>query len=490
MEREVLAMTFLALTPAIYVNAKQYNIAGDGSTDDTTNIQNLFNTVSSGTCIIFPASTYLVSASLLYPGNIRIIGAGDSDGGTVFKVKTGTALTTPVLCSADWYNNSSTCGNPVEISDIQINGNNAMSGTAAHGFVSMNFWSSFDRITIKNVAGDGFLFSAQSQNGTHISNTCVEAKISRIQVRTCGGDGVHIKDNGSGLNSCTDGFLRDCLITGTGARGINNEMSPGWIVEGNHVYGTVTDAISLSKCYATRNIGNYVDGFGSGSSSFIAGISMSCLDGRGSSCIGNHVGFDSGSTATGIYHGIRITGAGSSTTVCTVAHNTVAGGNQSGSLGYVLQTNSSQVGHPWTIYFHDNDSTGVATRLFQDSNVTGGDVKIIGHLGSEGAAVTAAAGANAGTSPPAPVLTNATDVAGQITFGTGTSPAAGAQAVITFNTAYTNAPKVTITPINSASAALNLYVTSTTTNFTVSCVNAPSASQANTTYGFNYHVLR
>lgn len=488
-ECEVSAMTFLALAPAIYVNAKQYNIAGDGSTDDTTNIQNLFNTVSSNSCIIFPSSVYIVSASLLYPGNIRIIGAGDSDGGTVFKVKSGTSLTTPVLCASGWYNNASTCDNPVEISDIKIDGNSAMSGTAAHGFVGMNFWSSFDRISISNVAGDGFQISAQTRNGTHISNTCVEAKISRLQIRTCGGDGIHIQDNGSGVNSCTDGFLRDCIVTGTGARGINCEMGPGWVVEGNHIYGTTTDGIGVSKCYATRVFENYIDGFGSGSSTYIAGISMSCLDGRGSSCIGNHVGFEGG-TATGPYQGFRITGAGSSNTICTVAHNTVKGGSQSGSLGYVLQTNSSQVGHPWTIYFHDNDSLNVATRLFQDSNVTGGDMKIIGHLGSEGAAPTAAAGANAGSSPPAPVLTNATDVAGQVTFGTGTSPAAGAQCVVTFNTAYANAPKVTITPINSASAALNLYVASTTTNFTVSCVNAPSASQANTVYGFNYHVLR
>jgi hypothetical protein len=266
-------------------------------------------------------------------------------------------------------------------------------------------------------------------------------------------------------------------------------MAPGWLVTGNHIYGTVTDAISLSKCYATRAIGNYVDGFGSGSSSFIAGIGMSCLNGRGSSCIGNHVGFENGSTATGTYQGIRITGAGSNPAVCVVTGNTVVGGSQTGSIGYALQTNASQQGKLWTIYFHDNDSSGVATRLFQDSFVTGGDVKVIGHIGSEGAAATAAAGANAGGSPPAPALTGATDVSGKITFGTGTSPAAGAQCVVTFNIAYANAPKVVITPLNSASAALNLYVATTTTNFTVSSVNAPSASQANTVYGFFYHVF-
>jgi hypothetical protein len=469
-----------------YINPKDstYGAVGDGVTDDTAALQAALN-AAAGKAFIFPAGVYIVSASLLYPGNIKIFGVGNN---SVIKVKTGTALTTPVLCSADWYNNSTTCGSPVEISDIQIDGNSATSGANAHGFVAMNYWSSFDRISINTVAGDGFLYSAQSRNGTHISNTCVEPKISRIQIRTCGGDGIHIKDSGSPLNSCTDGFLGDCIVTAAGAKGINHEMGPGWTVTGNHVYGTVGSAMKIDKCYATRLIGNYIDGFGSGSSTFVAGINMEVLDGRGSSCIGNHVGFESGA-ATGPYYGFSINGAGSGVSICVVTGNTVVGGSQSGSIAYDIETNGSQVGHPWIVYFHDNDSVAVATRMFKDSNVTGGDLITIGHVGSEGRALTAAAGANAGTSPPAPVLTRATDLSGKITFGTGTTPAAGAQVVATFQVAYANAPVVVVTPVNSASAALNFHVATTTTTFTVSCVGAPSASQANTVYGFFYHVL-
>src|SRR5712671_1438059 len=67
------------------------------------------------------------------------------------------------------------------------------------------------------------------------------------------------------------------------------------------------------------------------------------------------------------------------------------------------------------------------------STLTGLQIANNGHLtagqapGAVGPAVTsptAAAGANAGTGPPAPVVTaNSTDVAGSITFGTGTTPA-------------------------------------------------------------------
>ena len=480
---------FVVDTPTYTASVKDYGVKGDGSTNDTANFQTALNAMSAGSMLQIPVGTYMVNASLLYPGNIRIAGAGDSDSGTVIKVIPGSNLTTPVLCSADWYNNSSTCGNPVEISDIKISGNGATSGTGAHGIVAMNFWSSFDNISISNVSGHGFLFTAQSRNGTHISNTCVEAKIRRIQSRSAGQNGIYIQDNGSGLNSCTDGFLEDCLVQNAGAVGIQVDMGSGWFIQGNHVYGTGQDGIYVVKCYATRVHGNYIDGYGSGSSTFISGIGMNVLDGRGSSCIGNHVGFEGG-TATGPYRAFTIKGSGSAPATCVVMGNTVNGGNQSGSVGYFISTAASQQGSLWNVYFHDNDSMNVATRLSQDSFVTGGNLVTLGHIGSESQnAPTAAAGANAGTSPPAPVLTGCTDLAGKITFGTGTSPAAGAQAIVTFNVAYASAPKVVITPINSASALLNLYVSSTTTNFTVSSVNAPSASQGNTIYGFFYHVF-
>ncbi len=107
------------------------------------------------------------------------------------------------------------------------------------------------------------------------------------------------------------------------------------------------------------------------------------------------------------------------------------------------------------------------------------------------AAPTAAAGANAGTGPPAPVVAAASsDARGSLTFGTGTAPAAGAQVVVTFHQAYAAAPFVVISPANDAAAALAPYVSSiSTTGFTISTHTAPAASQANTTYAFQFQVL-
>ena len=117
-----------------------------------------------------------------------------------------------------------------------------------------------------------------------------------------------------------------------------------------------------------------------------------------------------------------------------------------------------------------------------------------GNILSTGSVPGAAAGANAGTSPPVPVVTaGATNVRGNITFGTGTTPAAGAQVVVTFATAYPagTVPLVQLTWGNNGSTALGAPAATavSATGFTVNCQTAPAASQANTTYSVNYTVI-
>lgn len=110
---------------------------------------------------------------------------------------------------------------------------------------------------------------------------------------------------------------------------------------------------------------------------------------------------------------------------------------------------------------------------------------------TQGATVpTLAAGANAGTTPPAPVLVaNSNDTRGGITFGTGTTPAAGTMVNVTFGQAYPTAPFVSLDASTVAAAPLFVYVTAvTTTGFQIALQTAPAASQGNTIYGINYRV--
>lgn len=134
------------------------------------------------------------------------------------------------------------------------------------------------------------------------------------------------------------------------------------------------------------------------------------------------------------------------------------------------------------------DTAATAANLVErDSN---GGVTATRFL-STGTAPTAAAGSNAGTTAPSPVVASgSTDARGSVTGGTGTGAAAGNLIAVTFNVAFASAPVVSLTPTNSATAALLPYVTSiSTTGFTVAVQGAPASSQANTTYGVAWQVI-
>ena len=134
------------------------------------------------------------------------------------------------------------------------------------------------------------------------------------------------------------------------------------------------------------------------------------------------------------------------------------------------------------------DPMGAEAEMYRQLNL--GNVAAQDIFSSALTAPGVAAGANAGTSPPAPVLlANSNDTRGGITFGTGTSPAAGAMVVVTFGTPYPVAPFIGLDAATSAAAPLFLYVsTVTTTGFTIALQAAPAASQGNGVYGVNYRV--
>ena len=117
-----------------------------------------------------------------------------------------------------------------------------------------------------------------------------------------------------------------------------------------------------------------------------------------------------------------------------------------------------------------------------------------GHIGfglPSGKSLAIAAAGNAGSSPPAPTLQSlASDTQGQANLGTGTGPGTGSQATITFGTAFTNTPVIVLCPVNSATAALQPYVSSASgSGFNIAFAVAPSASQSTGTYVVNYIVI-
>ena len=115
-----------------------------------------------------------------------------------------------------------------------------------------------------------------------------------------------------------------------------------------------------------------------------------------------------------------------------------------------------------------------------------------GHIVSAAASISSVtAGAGLGTSPPTATISG-NDVRGTITFGTGTSPAAGTILSVTFTTAYTSAPFINLTLANAALAGVttgDVYVAAvSTTGFSIGFSAALAASQAATTYAVSYRV--
>lgn len=96
-------------------------------------------------------------------------------------------------------------------------------------------------------------------------------------------------------------------------------------------------------------------------------------------------------------------------------------------------------------------------------------------LTTQAAAGTGATAALTGGSP------GSSDMSGEITLTTGTSPASGYQLLLAFHTAYSSLPKVTLTPANAAAAALQAFVQEHTPagdGFRLHLVGAPPASSA------------
>jgi hypothetical protein len=92
-----------------------------------------------------------------------------------------------------------------------------------------------------------------------------------------------------------------------------------------------------------------------------------------------------------------------------------------------------------------------------------------------------------GGSPPSIVIGQRGDFGGTITFGSGTSPTSGQLIQIAYGSYRGGAPVITLSPTNAAAQALGLYPCGKSgSGFYICAANAPSASQANTTYSVDW----
>ncbi|MDQ2727583.1 MAG: hypothetical protein M3Y91_06915 [Actinomycetota bacterium] len=114
-----------------------------------------------------------------------------------------------------------------------------------------------------------------------------------------------------------------------------------------------------------------------------------------------------------------------------------------------------------------------------------------GHVLSAGTTPTVVNGAALGAGPPAAsVAAGSTDTRGQVGLGTGTTPATGAAASVTFAAPFATPPTVILGRGSPTTPAAQPYVVSTaTTSFVIGFAVAPAASQPAGTYLVAYVVV-
>jgi len=331
-----------------FVNVKDYSATGDGSTDDTAAIQAAINGSSIGATIFFPLGTYIVSTTItLKPKRYYV---GSSRDNSMIKQATGANLNA-VLASEAWLSTSgsATADSPTYVRDLGVDGNktNQTSGTGI-GLVTMTFWNDISRLLVQNTRGDGIRLTDTRQDGSVLStNTAVENHIFKCDVRHAGGHGFRIFD--SGASQVTDGWIIDCIVHDAVEDGIHIDSSEGWLVQGNHVYAMLKNGIFLGRGYFTRCMNNYVETFGSSSTTAnYSGIAFGdgttgFISAQGPIVIsGNVVRYTGGAAAGSFIRGIRVSTGTGHTSEVVVSNNGLHGATHTlGSIGIVIANQSS-----------------------------------------------------------------------------------------------------------------------------------------------------
>jgi hypothetical protein len=255
--------------------------------------------------------------------------------------------------------------------------------------------------------------------------------------------------------------------TATGYQALKNTTT-GF---GNSSYGT---SAMLSNTTGYYNTGVGYEAMASNTTgNYNVGVGMYAL--RSLSTGGNNVGIG--------YNTMSSNSTGSNNVAIGFSANIGEGVSNAVAIGQGSTNSTSN-----SIVLGNGSITRVST---SGAIVTTNDITAK-HIKGNSGALSIAASTGAGTSPSAVSVTG-TDMSGVVSLTTGTSPTVNAVlATITYNTAFSTAPVVVITPANAATASLAaaqaVWVNITTTGFTIN-TNA-TAVVSSTAYKWNYVVIQ
>lgn len=169
------------------VSVKDFGAVGNGSTDDTTAIQNTV-TAAAGKTVFFPSGTYAVSAPITLANNTRMLGAGSS------------SIIAPLAGAGVTYFFGGTSKSNISIENLKFSGGgtwtstpfaNPFGGGNSVGFTSGSkaiFLASSSNIQVKDCEFTGFNWGIYLDGG----DVSTDVLISRCYIHTMGASGISL----------------------------------------------------------------------------------------------------------------------------------------------------------------------------------------------------------------------------------------------------------------------------------------------------------
>jgi hypothetical protein len=282
--RRAAQISLLALTVLLVSSAP--TIGQPSSASTTVACRNTTaddETINSAIAASVPGDEIVIGGTCLIDRPIRLVGErtyrGGHRAGTVIRQANGANLDA-MLASDTYLDNDSFTGAPFTIQSLTLDGNRAANPTAHDALVVRSWQTVAEDMVVVNSARHGIRVTSLSANGTAITNTQVNGRLSGNHVSNSGGRGVFIEDPG---NSVTDWQLYDSWIEDSGSDAIAMDNAAGWVVRGNHVYGVGGVGLRADRMFGTTIADNYIEDFAT------AGLRVS-LQGDASSAIsGNKI---------------------------------------------------------------------------------------------------------------------------------------------------------------------------------------------------------